>query len=213
MADEPTISTAPAPDNPPVQQPHSTAEPVKPTEPAQGTDWEAEAKKWEKRSKDNHATLQKLQEQVTAQSTATVEQKKAILKAFGLADDEDPAEAAKRTATERDTERSRAEKLEQELKAERLERTAERLARKAGGNVDALLDSRGFVRALAALGDDPSEKDITKAVETALDAHPHLKQVSNGTPARSVTDTKGSPPEPPKRSRSLSEAVGKAMTA
>jgi osmotically-inducible protein OsmY len=209
MSEDQTSTDTSLPVDPPAKDvpPHGDTRPdTKPTEPVDTTDWKAEARKHEKRAKDNHAALEKAHADIQAEQ----ERVKAILKAAGIGDDEDPAEAAKRTTAERDQAAQRAAQLEADLKAERRERAAERAARKAGANVDALLDSRGFVKALADLGDDASDKDITKAVEAALDAHPHLK-AAPATPARSVTDTKGSPGESPKRSRSLSEAVTRAF--
>lgn len=96
----------------------------------------------------------------------------------GAGKDADPAELAKVAAQERDQARA-------EVKLARVELAAERAARRAGADVDALLDSRGFLKRIADL--DPTDDGFAAAVETAVrDAvkeRPSLK--SNTAPPRS----------------------------
>ena len=73
--------------------------------------------------------------------------------------DLDPAELAKQASQERDQARA-------EVKLARVELAAERAARKAGADVDALLDSRGFLKRIADL--DPTDDGFAAAVETAV---------------------------------------------
>lgn len=197
-------ATEPAPATGPAGEPTGTPAPA-PEPPKDDTDWKGRSRTWEDRAKANKAAADESAAKLAAAEART----KAILKAAGIGDDEDPAEAAKRTATERDDAKKKADQLEADLKAERLERAAERAARKAGANVDALLDSRGFVKALTELGDDANDESIGKAVEAALKANPHLK--ASAPPPRSHTDSKGSPTEPKKRAGGLSGAVTRAM--
>lgn len=202
----PGSATDPAPTGP-AGEPTPTGTPAPTPEPAKDdTDWKGHSKTWETRAKANKAAA----EAAETRAKAAEDRQAAILKAAGLAPDDDPVEAAKRNATERDEATKKAAQLEADLKAERRERAAERAARSAGANVDALLDSRGFVKALAELGDDASDKDIKEAVDAALKAHPHLKAAA-APPPRSVTDSKGSPTEPRKRAGGLSGAVSRHM--
>lgn len=203
-----STSTDPAPTaaDPQPQPPQGDPAPdPRPIEPTDTTDWKAEARKHEKRAKDGQTALQKAQEATQAAEART----KAILKAAGIGDDEDPTEAAQRSATERDEATKRADAAE--AKASALERkfTAAEEGRKAGANVEALLENSTFLKTLAEL-EDASSAEVAKAVKAALDTKPYLKAApANAT--RSVTDNKGSVPEQPKRAASLSEAVKRHM--
>lgn len=85
----PTTTDATTPDATGVEVPHDTD-----TEPA-GTDWQAEAKKWEKRSKANHATVRDLEARFASFQTA-------ISQALGLADTtDDPAALTEQLSAER----------------------------------------------------------------------------------------------------------------
>lgn len=90
----------------------------------------------------------------------------------------DPAELAKQATSERDQAKA-------EVRLARVELAAERAARKAGADVDALLDSRTFLTRLADL--DPTDDGFAAAVETAVreavKERPSLK--SNTAPPRS----------------------------
>jgi hypothetical protein len=193
----PTGNQAPAPANnptPPAGDPAGTgAEPPKGDE---GTDWRGHAKTWEKRA-NQHKTAA---EQAAAELKAEKDRVAAILKAAGIGDNEDPAEAAKRTATERDEAMTRAEKAEAEAKALRAERYAEKAARKAGADVDLLLDSRGFEAALRKLDptSDTFEADVKAAVDEALAANPRLKATADAPPRTVNPPAGGGAPDGPR---------------
>lgn len=148
---------------------------------ADTTDWKARARQHEDRAKkqksaaDLAATGQKAAEDKLA----------AVLKAAGLTpEDEDPTEAVRKATAERDT-------AVAEARAVKAERLAERLARKAGADVDALLDSRAVSKALGAL-DDPTDVDAVQAViDAVLKDNPRLKAPAAAPPSSPTGDMTG----------------------
>ena len=182
--DKPETGTDTPPASPP-NDPAATPTPPESTDPPtdaperDATDWKAHARTWENRAKrDKDAAAKAVADKEAADAKLA-----AVLKAAGLAPDDDPAKAAEKAAAERDA-------LATENRALRIERAAEKAGRKAGADVDALIDSRGFVAALADL--DPTSSDFTDrldaAVKTALEANPRLRATTS-PPPRSVTDT------------------------
>lgn len=108
----------------------------------------------------------------------------AVLKALDpdAKGDADPAEAAKAALT-------KAEQHAAELKAERLERAAEKAARRLGVDEVALLDSRGFLAKLANLdpAGDGFADDLEAAVNAAVGVNPRLKATAAAAPPASAT--------------------------
>ncbi|WP_017972518.1 hypothetical protein [Actinopolyspora halophila] len=98
--------------------------------------------------------------------------------------EEDPAEVAKRATQERDQKDS-------ELRELRIDRAAEKAARKHGADSDALTDSKSFAKAAADL--DPTAEDFAeqmdKLVEQAVTSNPKLK--ASQAPARSSAAVTG----------------------
>lgn len=161
---DPTPAPTPAP-----TPPHGDPEPTDPPKP--GPDHAAEARKWEKRSKDNHKALE---DEKNARK-ASDERLAAVLKAAGLAPDtEDPAKVAERlaaenkaTAKERDDANARIATIERERKLERA-------AHAAGVDVVAFMDSRSIDADLAALADDAPDTAYAALVKKRLEAAPYL---------------------------------------
>ncbi|MDG4832420.1 hypothetical protein O7627_24375 [Solwaraspora sp. WMMD1047] len=134
----------------------------------------------------------------------------AVLVALGLKPDPktDPAATAAKVAKEL----TDAQAQNREL---RIENALYKLAGKAGGDVDALQDSRGFMKALADL--DPTaadfEKSVTAAIRDAVKANPKLAAATQGGqgPARQGADHGGGN-NGRQRSGSLSAAVSRAFS-
>jgi hypothetical protein len=85
-------------------------------------------------------------------------------------------------------------KLAEQLQSERRERLAEKAARRAKLDADALLDSRGFARALRKL--DPSADDFTAGLDALVKEYkddPRFKTSTGQAPARSGGDFSGGP--------------------
>lgn len=80
---DPTPPADPAPVTPPAPTP--PADPTPPTDPAQDTDWKAEARKWEKRSKENATAADQL-EKLKASAMTDAEKAVAAAKAEGRAE-------------------------------------------------------------------------------------------------------------------------------
>lgn len=180
-----------APDNPtgpPAADPTPPAGGPAPTPPAapagdkpsgDGTDWKAEARKWEERAKENKKAL----EQANTGQTATAQQLDQIAQLLGLKKGEtaDPAKLAEQLSG-KDT----------ELRQSRVELAVHRMAGKHGANPDALLDSRSFLTSVKDL--DPSGKnfaqDLESAIKDAVKANASLKATPTG-PAVSGGDFTG----------------------
>lgn len=161
MSDEATPEVRPdetvAPEQPDVvEAPHEADE----------TDWKAEARKWESRSKDNHTTVQDLQGKLDG-----------ILTALGLGDkQEDPAKAVEQY-------KAQATAAEQRL--------AVFTSTPAGVDVNALLDSQAFVKSLDGVDADRFGEHITAFVE----ANPRFKTVPTAAGARDAAQ-RGTTPAP-----------------
>lgn len=138
-------------------------------------DWKARSRTWEDRAKANKKTA----DDAVAERDQAKARLDAVLKALDpdAGKDDDPAETAKKAISERDQHLA-------ELKAERLERAAEKTARLLDVDEIALLDSRGFVTALAKL--DPSADgfadDLKAAINSAVDANARLKNGKKTAP-------------------------------
>lgn len=158
-------------DAPPAEQPAGKpAEGAKPERKAgeSDADWKARSRTWEDRAKANKQAA----DTAAAERDQAKARLDAVLKALDpdAGKDDDPADVAKRALSERDQHLA-------ELKAERLERAAEKAARALDVDEVALLDSRGFVTALAKL--DPSadgfSDDLKAAINAAVGANARLK--------------------------------------
>lgn len=161
----------------------------------------AAAREGERKAKDAAKAAQDKQQ-------ATLD---AVAVALGLKPDPkaDPTELVKQAAAERDQAKAAA-------RTQAVELAVYKRAGKAGADPDALLDSRGFLSAVAEL--DPAADDfgdkVTKAIETAVKDNPKLAAATagNGTPgsqgpARQGTDHTGTSGDNKQRPRSLSEAL------
>jgi hypothetical protein len=124
-----------------------------------------------------------------AEAKAEKERVAAILKAAGLTPDgkTDPAEQLKAAAAERDKATAKARDTAVEL-------AVYKTAGKAGGDPDAVLDSRGFLAQVADLDPDAADfaDKVTAAVKAAVKANPKLAAASAGQgPGKQGADHSG----------------------
>jgi hypothetical protein len=154
------------------------------------------------------AAARAAEQKAKAETKAERDRVAAILKAAGLTPDgtTDPAEQLKAAATERDKAIAQARDAAIEL-------TVYKRASKAGADPDALLDSRGFLAAVAEL--DPSAADfgdkITDAIKAAIKANPKLSATATQGgqgPARQGADHGGGG-----NGRPRANGLGAAITA
>lgn len=118
-----------------------------------------------------------------AADTARQELAQQIGKALGIVEDDQPADPAQLTQ-QLEAEQAKARQTAVEL-------AVYRTAREAGGDPDALLDSRSFAASLADI--DPTDTAaVTAAVQAAVTANPKLATVPAG-PARSGAEFTGPP--------------------
>lgn len=166
----------------------------------------ADARKSDNRAKKDREARERIEQE----KKASDEKLAAVLKAAGLADDDDPAEKLKATAAERDTAVSeRDDERSKRVTAER-HNLALRAAYAAGGNVEALWDSAGFLRSLDGLGDEngeASEDDVKKLIADTLKAKPQYK----ATAAPPATPDK--PAGEPKRKPDVTPGMGRMREA
>lgn len=150
-----------------------------------GTDWRKHAKTWEGRAGEHKTAREKAERERDEQAQTLA----AVRKAFGLDEDEtDPekvAEQAQATVAERDA----------EIRAMKVERGAEKAARKAGADVDALTDSRQFATEAAQLdpADDGFGDAMAALVERYVEDNPARFKAGAGkeTPPPSSADMTG----------------------
>ena len=120
------------------------------------------------------------EKKATAAAKAERERVAKILAAAGLTADgkEDPAEQLKAAAAERDSNAAKARETAIEL-------AVFKRAGKAGGDPDALLDSRGFLKAVADLDPDAADfgDKVTAAVKAAVKDNPKLAADTKGAGA------------------------------
>ena len=127
-------------------------------EPADQTDWKAEARKWESRAKENSDAAARLAE-LDAKFTAL---------AKALTGEEAPAETVD------------ADKITADLAAQKRENAVLRAGAALHLDTDALLDSRRFTTGLADI--DPSEGDAVKAyLEEFIREHPQYAPAETRT--------------------------------
>ena len=125
-------------------------------EPADQTDWKAEARKWESRAKENSDAAARLAE-LDAKFTALTK---------ALTGEETPAETVD------------ADKITADLAAQKRENAVLRAGAALHLDTDALLDSRRFTTGLADL--DPSEGDAVKVyLEGFIREHPQYAPTGN----------------------------------
>ncbi|WP_367128319.1 hypothetical protein [Saccharothrix sp. HUAS TT1] len=189
---DPTDPTPPA--NPPTD-PAPPTDPTPPADPAQGTDWKAEARKWENRAKDNNKATQAEQAKLAG-----------VLAALGLkADGTEDVKPEEITA--------RLEQANSKAWTRGVHLQLHQLAPKHGADATALLDSMTFVNSLDDLTDvDPDDADFTaqldKRIQAAIAANPKLKADPGPTPPkRSGPDGMTGGQGAPARSGSLFAAV------
>jgi hypothetical protein len=136
------------------------------------------------------AAAREAEKKAKGDAKAAKEQVSAILKAAGLAPDgtKDPAEQLKEAS-------AKAEAAETKARETQVELAVYKRAGKAGGDPDALLDSRTFRNAVKDLDPDASDfaDKVTDAIKAALKANPKLAAAVTGGqgPARQGTDHTG----------------------
>lgn len=179
MPDNPKPQPTPTPDpQPPAPAPAPTppADPPAP-KPAPADDI-ASLPEWaQKLIKDTRGEAAEHRTKAKDAETKHQEMLAAIGKALGLTQDDDPAKAAEKAASERDAAAA-------ESKALKVELAVLKSAAKHGANAEALADSRTFMAKLAGL--DPAADDfaaeLDTAIKTALEANPSLKVMPDGVP-------------------------------
>ena len=143
-------------------------------------DWKARARRWEDQSKTNKATADAALAERDGMAKI-LEQFRKALDPDGAGNSDDPQTVAEKAVAER-------EAAAAELRMLKTERAAEKAARKAGADVDGLLDSRTFLARLEKL--DPTDAsfndDVKDAVDEALKANPRLKAQQAARPPASA---------------------------
>jgi hypothetical protein len=174
-ADPPADTTAtkpPADTTPPM-------DPKPPADPAQGTDWKTEARKWEQRAKDNSKAIEAEQAKLAG-----------VLSALGVKPD-----GTEDVKPEDIT--ARLEQANSKAWTRGVHLQLHRLASKHGADPGALLDSMTFVNSLDDLTSvDPDDDDfaaqLDERIKAAVKANPKLKADTGPTPpARSGGDFTG----------------------
>ncbi|MEU6222249.1 hypothetical protein [Streptomyces sp. NPDC047042] len=156
-------------------------------------DWKAEARKWEKRAKDNSTATEELEKLKAAQLS---EQEKAVA----------AAEKAGRTAAASEAQ-AEIDKRDAELRELKVEGAVRDRASTQGAKPAALLNSLTFRARIKAL--DPSDKtfgaNLDEAIKAELEAHPEYavqRAGQSGGDFSAGTGERGA-----KRSGSLSGAI------
>ncbi|QGZ53361.1 hypothetical protein GPZ77_34595 (plasmid) [Streptomyces sp. QHH-9511] len=180
-APAPTEPAAPA--TPPATPAEPTPNPDKPTEPkAKAPKFEGDfdpvkfGKLVENLRSDVEAEKAKRQEAEQKAEKQQADLMKKVAAAFGLETDEGkpptPEELAKQLADEQ----ARTKASEDTARQTQVELAVYKTAGKHGGDPDALLDSRGFAKAIAQLDPTSStfDADVAKAVKDAVEANPKL---------------------------------------
>lgn len=157
----------------------------------------ARARQWETRAKQNKSELDKLR----AEQAALIDN---IATALGLKPkaDDDPKAVAEQLTSELTATRD-------ELRQSRVELAVYRAAARHGGDPDALLDSRAFLRAVAGLDpDDEGFADaVADAIKAAVKANPKLAAQKASPPPRSSGEMPGAPGGNAKRPTGLAAAI------
>ena len=196
----PTPPEPAAPATPPAQ-PASPAEPATepPTEPkakAPKFDGDFDPERFQKlvenlrndveAQKQKTAAAEKAAEQRAAEQQAELVKKFAA--AFGLDTGEEKPPTPEELAKQLEEARGETKASRDQARQTQVELAVYRSAGKHGGDPDALLDSRGFARAIADL--DPSSAsfaaDMEKAVKDAVEANPKLAVVKPAEPKPAV---------------------------
>ncbi|NRQ35990.1 hypothetical protein HII36_29775 [Nonomuraea sp. NN258] len=148
--------------------------------------WKRKAREQETRAKANKQAADK----AAADGKALLDK---VAEALGLkSKDEDPKAVAEQLTTKLGS-------TEGALRAKTVELAVYKAAAKNGGDADALLDSRGFLRALDALdpSDDGFDKAVADAIQTAVKANPKLgaalAEEPKPKPSRSGGEIPGAP--------------------
>lgn len=140
-------------------------------------EWKTRSRQWEDRAKENKAAATAALAERDGMAKILDQFRKA-LDPDGAGTNDDPTTVAEKAVAERETAAA-------ELRMLKTERAAEKAARKAGADVDGLLDSRSFLDKLAKL--DPTDAsfndDVKTAVEDAVKANPRLKADQPARPA------------------------------
>ncbi|AVH58388.1 MULTISPECIES: hypothetical protein [Streptomyces] len=198
------------PGNQPTGQDPASAAPTTPQQPATPA---APA------NEDPAATIARLTSELTAarkdagKSRVTAKQQAAddarnelaqqIGKALGIVKDDAPADPAQLTQ-QLAAEQAKARQTAVEL-------AVYRTAPAAGANPDALLDSRAFADAVAAL--DPTDTDgITAAIKAAVTANPRLAGQAPKGPERGGAEFNG-PPAAERKPATLEQAIAARMSS
>lgn len=157
------------------------------------------------RARNSIAAARAAESKAKAEKKASDERVAAILKAAGLTPDgkTDPAEQLKAAAAERDTATARARETAIEL-------AVYKTAGKAGGDPDALLDSRDFHKAVAGLDPDAADfgDKVTAAIKTAVKTNTKLSATPAGQgPGKQGADHSGSGGGQNSKPKTLAEAI------
>ncbi|MFT4125086.1 MAG: hypothetical protein QM662_02495 [Gordonia sp. (in: high G+C Gram-positive bacteria)] len=171
MADEatPENNVTPGADETPTPGSESAQTPTS-GDGGDDTDWKAEARKHEGRSKANKTKA----EQAEAKAAAAESRLQAVLKAAGIEDAEvDPDKLAKDLASERSSKTALA-----------VENAVLRLAGRHGANAESLVDSRSFMEQVSKLdpaGDDFSTQ-LSDAIKAKVEQNPSFRTAAGPTP-------------------------------
>jgi hypothetical protein len=157
------------------------------------------------RAKNTIAAARQAEAKAKADKKAADERVAAVLKAAGLTPDgkTDPAEQLKAAAAERDAATAKARETAVEL-------AVYKSASKAGGDPDALLDSRGFQKAVADLDPDAADfgDKVTAAIKAAVKANPKLSTAPAGQgPGKQGADHSGSGGGQSSKPKTLTDAI------
>lgn len=157
------------------------------------------------RAKNTIAAARQAETKAKAEAKTERERVAAILKAAGLTPDgkTDPAEQLKAAAAERDTATAKARETAIEL-------AVYKTASKAGGDPDALLDSRGFLNAVAQLDPDAADfgDKVTAAIKAAVKANPKVSATPTPKgPGKQGSDHSGAGTGDKAKPKNLTEAI------
>ncbi|MEO3860881.1 hypothetical protein [Acrocarpospora sp. B8E8] len=150
-------------------------------ETGKAKDGDDELAKWRALSKQNEDRAKENKKALDAATKKNQDTFDAIAQALGLKKGEqvDPAKQIELLTGD-------LGKTQADLRSARVELAVYKAAGKNGGDADALLDSRGFLNAVAEL--DPAEKDFTaavaEAIKTAVKDNPKLAATQPTPPAK-----------------------------
>lgn len=202
-ATQPPAATEPAAPAPSGQEPPASQQQARTGGVEELPSWaQKEFKDLRAEAASNRVKAKEAADAVAAIRTAQDDQRLAMARALGFANDEPPtpeqlAEQLNAAQAERDSERDRARQTAVEL-------AVFRHAATAGADGNALLDSRSFLNQVGSLdpGAENFSEQVAAAIAAATDSHPQYK-LAPATPP---------PPAPPTVPRSGGEFTGAPST-